>query len=207
MTGEVLGQRPMSQRRDTLRIVERDSGTEGLLLRPLSARNLKPDAAGNPGNRRPGKTSRAEREGAEAADQTGGRIRHPELPGPCRRLRPHRPDFIQEDPESFCPSSGCERERSPPSQGGKTVSSGGTGMVGPGEKRSGKQQTGRSRAGGGFFPENGGNPRSLGASAGKRKTWTGSGRPRPSWSATAKRKTKRRPGWSTGQGRRTSRIV
>ena len=42
VTGEVLGQRPMSQRRDTLRIVERDSGTEGLLLRPLSARNLNP---------------------------------------------------------------------------------------------------------------------------------------------------------------------
>ncbi len=40
-TGEVLGQRPMSQRRDTLRIIERDSGAEGLLLRPLSARFLK----------------------------------------------------------------------------------------------------------------------------------------------------------------------
>jgi tRNA U34 2-thiouridine synthase MnmA/TrmU len=42
VTGEVLGQRPMSQRRDTLRIVERDSGTEGILLRPLCARSLKP---------------------------------------------------------------------------------------------------------------------------------------------------------------------
>ena len=42
VTGEVLGQRPMSQRRDTLRIVERDSGTDGILLRPLSAKNLKP---------------------------------------------------------------------------------------------------------------------------------------------------------------------
>jgi len=42
ITGEVLGQRPMSQRRDTLRIVERDSRTEGLLLRPLCAKNLKP---------------------------------------------------------------------------------------------------------------------------------------------------------------------
>ncbi len=42
VTGEVLGQRPMSQRRDTLRIVERDSRTDGLLLRPLSAKNLKP---------------------------------------------------------------------------------------------------------------------------------------------------------------------
>jgi hypothetical protein len=37
VTGEVLGQRPFSQRRDTMRIIERDSGSEGLLLRPLSA--------------------------------------------------------------------------------------------------------------------------------------------------------------------------
>ena len=39
-TGEVIGQRPMSQRRDTMRIVERDSGLGGLLLRPLSAKLL-----------------------------------------------------------------------------------------------------------------------------------------------------------------------
>ncbi|GAB4344688.1 MAG: DUF814 domain-containing protein [Desulfobulbaceae bacterium] len=39
-TGEVLGQRPMSQRRDTLRIIERESGCEGILLRPLCARLL-----------------------------------------------------------------------------------------------------------------------------------------------------------------------
>lgn len=42
ITGEVLGQRPMSQRRDTLRVIERDSGCEGLLVRPLCARNLSP---------------------------------------------------------------------------------------------------------------------------------------------------------------------
>lgn len=41
-TGEVLGQRPMSQRQDTLRIIERDSGCEELLLRPLCAKLLKP---------------------------------------------------------------------------------------------------------------------------------------------------------------------
>ena len=41
-TGEVLGQRPKSQRRDTLRIIERDSGLDGRLLRPLSARLLPP---------------------------------------------------------------------------------------------------------------------------------------------------------------------
>jgi hypothetical protein len=40
VTGEVLGQRPMSQRRDTLRVIERDSGSDRLLLRPLSARLL-----------------------------------------------------------------------------------------------------------------------------------------------------------------------
>ncbi len=42
ITGEVLGQRPMSQRRDTLRVIERESGLEGLLLRPLSAKHFKP---------------------------------------------------------------------------------------------------------------------------------------------------------------------
>ncbi|PKN16129.1 MAG: hypothetical protein CVU66_02090 [Deltaproteobacteria bacterium HGW-Deltaproteobacteria-23] len=42
ITGEVLGQRPMSQRRDALAIVERDGELAGLLLRPLSAKLLPP---------------------------------------------------------------------------------------------------------------------------------------------------------------------
>lgn len=37
LSGEVLGQRPMSQRRDALDVISRDSGTRDLLLRPLSA--------------------------------------------------------------------------------------------------------------------------------------------------------------------------
>lgn len=41
-SGEVLGQRPMSQRRDSLRSVEKLSGYPGLILRPLSARLLPP---------------------------------------------------------------------------------------------------------------------------------------------------------------------
>ncbi|MGB9876425.1 MAG: tRNA 4-thiouridine(8) synthase ThiI [bacterium] len=41
-TGEVLGERPMSQNREALRIVEKESGLEGLLLRPLSAKLLPP---------------------------------------------------------------------------------------------------------------------------------------------------------------------
>jgi len=42
VSGEVLGQRPMSQRRDTLAVIERDAGVRGLLVRPLSARLLNP---------------------------------------------------------------------------------------------------------------------------------------------------------------------
>lgn len=41
-TGEVLGQRPMSQRRDSLRSVENLSGYPDRILRPLSARHLAP---------------------------------------------------------------------------------------------------------------------------------------------------------------------
>ena len=39
-TGEVLGQRPMSQRTHPMRVIESDSEMEGLLLRPLSAKRL-----------------------------------------------------------------------------------------------------------------------------------------------------------------------
>lgn len=42
ITGEVLGERPMSQRKDAMRIIEKDSRLEGLILRPLSARLLEP---------------------------------------------------------------------------------------------------------------------------------------------------------------------
>jgi tRNA-specific 2-thiouridylase len=39
-TGEVLGQRPMSQRKDALRAVDKLSGYDGYILRPLSAKLL-----------------------------------------------------------------------------------------------------------------------------------------------------------------------
>ncbi|SDF93951.1 tRNA(5-methylaminomethyl-2-thiouridylate) methyltransferase [Desulfovibrio legallii] len=41
-TGEVLGQRPMSQRRDTLNVILRDANVKDVLLRPLSALRLPP---------------------------------------------------------------------------------------------------------------------------------------------------------------------
>ncbi|WP_198246527.1 tRNA (5-methylaminomethyl-2-thiouridylate)-methyltransferase [methane-oxidizing endosymbiont of Gigantopelta aegis] len=40
ITGEVIGQRPMSQRRETMPIVAAESGADDLLLRPLCAKNL-----------------------------------------------------------------------------------------------------------------------------------------------------------------------
>jgi hypothetical protein len=39
-TGEVLGERPMSQRRDALALIEKEAGLQRLVLRPLSARLL-----------------------------------------------------------------------------------------------------------------------------------------------------------------------
>jgi tRNA U34 2-thiouridine synthase MnmA/TrmU len=40
ITGEVLGQRPMSQQRHTIRLIEKESGLQDLILRPLSAQHF-----------------------------------------------------------------------------------------------------------------------------------------------------------------------
>ena len=42
VTGEVLGQRPMSQHRNAIELIERESGLKGLILRPLSAHLFPP---------------------------------------------------------------------------------------------------------------------------------------------------------------------
>jgi tRNA U34 2-thiouridine synthase MnmA/TrmU len=42
VTGEVLGQRPMSQRRDAMNVIDRETGLKGKILRPLSAQVLEP---------------------------------------------------------------------------------------------------------------------------------------------------------------------
>ena len=49
ITGEVVGQRPMSQRKQVMPVVAKESGAETLLVRPLSAKNLpmtKPEVEG-----------------------------------------------------------------------------------------------------------------------------------------------------------------
>jgi len=45
VTGEVIGQRPMSQRMDAFRIVEKETGLAGCILRPLCAKHLEPTIA------------------------------------------------------------------------------------------------------------------------------------------------------------------
>jgi len=68
ITGEVIGQRPMSQRRDTMPVVARESGADDVLLRPLCAKNLP--------------ATRAEREGwvdRDALFDFSGRTRSPQM--------------------------------------------------------------------------------------------------------------------------------
>ena len=68
VTGEVLGQRPMSQNKQALRLIKQRSGLDDLLLRPLSAQFFSP--------------SLAEREGWVSRDKLlnfNGRIRTPQM--------------------------------------------------------------------------------------------------------------------------------
>ncbi|MDT8406317.1 MAG: tRNA (5-methylaminomethyl-2-thiouridylate)-methyltransferase [Methylococcales bacterium] len=68
ITGEVIGQRPMSQRKRCMPIVAEESGADDLLLRPLCAKNLPP--------------TRPEREGwvdREALYDFSGRSRKPQI--------------------------------------------------------------------------------------------------------------------------------
>lgn len=49
VTGEVLGERPMSQRRDTIMLIEEESGLAGYVVRPLSAKFFEPTVAARKG--------------------------------------------------------------------------------------------------------------------------------------------------------------
>jgi len=42
ITGEVLGQRPMSQRKDAMRLIDKEANLTGLVLRPLCAKHMEP---------------------------------------------------------------------------------------------------------------------------------------------------------------------
>jgi len=68
VTGEVVGQRPMSQHRNTMGMIEKEAGVAGLVLRPLSAKLLEPTI--------PEKTGLVDREALYAI---GGRGRNPQM--------------------------------------------------------------------------------------------------------------------------------
>ncbi|NQU73554.1 MAG: 7-cyano-7-deazaguanine synthase [Candidatus Omnitrophica bacterium] len=68
ITGEVLGERPMSQRRAPLMVIEKESGLQGLILRPLSAKLFEPSI--------PEKTGVVDREALLAIS---GRSRKPQI--------------------------------------------------------------------------------------------------------------------------------
>jgi len=111
ITGEVLGERPMSQRREAMRIIEKESGLEGLILRPLSAKLLDPTVPEKEGlvNREKllamkGRSRRPQIELAEQLDindypcPAGGcLLTDPGFAARIRDLKNHRPDFTVND--------------------------------------------------------------------------------------------------------------
>jgi tRNA U34 2-thiouridine synthase MnmA/TrmU len=109
-TGEVLGQRPFSQRRDAMKIIERESGLKGFLLRPLSARLMPQTVAEEKGiidrskllslsgrSRKP-QMALAKRFGIEEYPASGG-LTEKEFAAKLRDLMKHKPDFDAGDIE------------------------------------------------------------------------------------------------------------
>jgi len=88
-TGEVLGQRPMSQHLAALQTIEREAGLEGLLLRPLSARHLPetiPEKVGWVDRARLLAISGRSRRGQLALSETFGLQEFPQPSGGCCSL-------------------------------------------------------------------------------------------------------------------------
>ncbi|MCM8778037.1 MAG: tRNA 4-thiouridine(8) synthase ThiI [Candidatus Omnitrophica bacterium] len=85
VTGEVIGERPMSQRRNILYLIEKESGLKGKLLRPLSAKLLPPTDAEKKGlidrNKLEGIAGRQRKRQIELAEKYG--ISYPNPAGGC----------------------------------------------------------------------------------------------------------------------------
>lgn len=110
-TGEVLGERPMSQNKQSLAIVEKDSGLTGYLLRPLSAKLLEPTIAENEGlvdrtklldisgRRREPQMALAKKFGIKNYPSPGGgcALTQTGFAGRLKELMKHRPDFGVDD--------------------------------------------------------------------------------------------------------------
>ena len=110
-TGEVLGERPMSQHRKSLDIVERDANIVGYLLRPLSAKLLEPTIAEQEGlvdraklldisgrSRKIQMALAAQYDIKEYPTPAGGcALTQPGFADRLRELMKHKPDFNSED--------------------------------------------------------------------------------------------------------------
>ena len=87
ITGEVVGQRPMSQHRPTIRHIEKTAGTEGIVLRPLTAHRLDPTVPEEQGivdrARLHGIAGRSRKEQKKLAKEFGI-LDYPESGGGCR---------------------------------------------------------------------------------------------------------------------------
>ncbi len=110
-TGEVLGERPMSQHKAALDIVAKDAGVVGYLLRPLSAKLLEPTIAEQKGLVDRGKllalSGRSRKAQMAIAKQYGIKA-YPTPAGGCaltqkdfasrlKKLMANKPDFTPED--------------------------------------------------------------------------------------------------------------
>jgi tRNA-uridine 2-sulfurtransferase len=98
-TGEVLGQRPMSQNRGSLNLIARESGYADLLLRPLSAKFLKttrPEELGWVDRERLLNLSGRGRKRQMALAETFGITRYPAPAGGCLLTDPGYATRIKE---------------------------------------------------------------------------------------------------------------
>jgi tRNA U34 2-thiouridine synthase MnmA/TrmU len=112
-TGEVLGQRPMSQNKLSLEIIERESGLAGKLLRPLSAKLLPETGAETRGlvdrgklfdifgRSRQAQLALAQKYGIKNIPQPAGGcvLTDPEYGRRLKDLMAKRPDFCGNDAE------------------------------------------------------------------------------------------------------------
>ena len=91
VTGEVLGQRPMSQMRGSMQIIEEQAGLKGRVLRPLSAKLLEPTVAEQTGavdrEKLLGIAGRSRKEQMELA-QKYGILDYPTPAGGCQLTDP-----------------------------------------------------------------------------------------------------------------------
>jgi len=111
VTGEVLGQRPMSQHRQAIEIIDRESGLGGLILRPLSAHLFPPTLPEKEGivdrARLLAISGRSRKEQIALAEEFGVRdypcpaggclLTDPEIAGRLRDLFAHHPGYTHRD--------------------------------------------------------------------------------------------------------------